>query len=270
MAAMNKITDQTSIDNLKGYLGDLPICSAFFVKNNRNKFFVGSSRHCFSFDEDKLLKVSDVFVKDFATQSIGRPTRIIAKDPKSDFFVFEVDFGAKTNIVQKNASSLSLGMLTNYNREPLYVYGFPSDKDRKGKPTRSENCETFPASHDPTWSKYFASNGSESTQKEDQKAVARQQSTHRGGADTSVLIWKNIFPIRHNCNIYGGNSGGPAVIANQPDIFIGVPISFSGNPNSVPRDQYGVLETPYWIIMNHSSTLDKEGINYLVVNLNAI
>lgn len=107
-------------------------CSSFFVDNSSGKTFVGSARHCFSFNASSWCSGGGTFTKNDG--EVGRCRRVVAGDSVHDVVLFEVDFPTAPFAAFRLASW-----------EPpkgtrLNMIGYPADKYRSGKLTVTENC----------------------------------------------------------------------------------------------------------------------------------
>ena len=249
---------QTYLDSLDG---KTPTCGAFFVANSSGKFFIGSARHCLYFYEKELC-ARNFTIRSFATGDTGHCTRIVVDDQKSDFFIFEAEFDDPKS-TSAGTESLVLALFIKNGKEELDVFGFPGDNERNSRPTKSSNCSLVPTSEDLDYSRAVWNFQSKSSQLEN-TTVTDANSDHFNAAH--LLIWQNVVPLRHNCSVYGGNSGGPVVIKNSR-VFVGLPFTYVASPEIFPVWSYGVLETAARLWYEKRVDFMANGISVEIINL---
>jgi hypothetical protein len=250
-------TDQAAVDFIADFLGTRPTCSAFFVANKLNKMLIGSSRHCFGFNPSDLLFRKDVTLVDFATGHVGRATRIVAEDAGSDFFIFEANFGPATRLIRTKMKFLKIGITETAKEQPIRFFGFPSDEERHGRATVSNHCKLFPSDYDPAWTKFYALFLNKESSEASAKVTDSESDSFKSAIST---VGDSSIPLRHNCNIYGGNSGGPGTSESAPLTLVGLPFSYNPSTEVFGADKYGILETPNRLAILKREVFAKEGI----------
>jgi hypothetical protein len=197
-------------------------CGAFFIKNDSNRIFVGSARHCFGNNEFGMCDPTKDMFQTQVGSFPGRCKNLVASSLKSDFFIFEADFGDKNDEIKNNFASLTLGIVTgDIGFRKLEVYGYPGDI-RNFKPTKTYNCSSFSKDYDPDFTLFVGYNPGQ---------MAPQQ-----------LLAQTNQRFKHNCTLYGGNSGGPVILEGTTTI-IGLPYTYVPNHPVFDDNYYGLLES---------------------------
>lgn len=238
------------------------VCSAFFVENEEKKLLVGSARHCFKFAEIPMCndKTSYDFRPLAAPGLRGQCRRIVALSDRSDFLIFEVEFpGQDTSILRRKMSSLALAVFADVQPSrdlSLEMFGFPGDSKMKNQPTKSFSCEVRSVPQDAPMDDYF------------ENFSRRDSVSQADGLSGSLMdlfrlrarqIAGEMITLRHNCDTYAGNSGGPIVLAGSR-LMIGLPASYSRNEQVFPRDKFGLLESPWRLLQGQLEQIKREKI----------
>lgn len=173
--------------------GDLVLsllgCTAFFIENTKNQAIVTTARHCFNFKESEFCANGGTFsTNDGFT---GRCLNVLAGDAEHDIVMFRAEFPflpGPDRTLRPSGFAPDAGTR-------LKMIGFPTDPERQGRLTVTEQCWILQTS-----------------------------------SDRSPLSAKKLLDetARHNCSSYGGNSGGPMMIEGSR-IVVGLPFSFIPN-----------------------------------------
>jgi hypothetical protein len=126
-------------------------------------------------------------------------TRIVAASIKDDMFIFEAS--VPDSIRAEVLKYLEEYNLADYYPTPyagLQMLGFPADKYQMGEPTMSENCNVAPSN-----------------------ALGVGNQEYHPGYEAHIRVQLG----KHNCNVYGGNSGGPILLRNTHDV-VAMPASY--------------------------------------------
>ncbi len=163
-------------------------CTAFFIKNTSRLPIVGSARHCFEAEGGLEQWCADGGALYDYQNRKATCSEVVASDTDLDVAIFKLKYDYPVE------SAYSLATYVPAVGTPMQLIGFPGDEFRKAEATVSENCEITPYSD-----LYVSTVGSASD-----------------------------LSIPHNCSTWGGNSGGPFVVAGTNDV-VGLPGSYSPN-----------------------------------------
>ncbi len=199
---------------------------------------VGSARHCVDFDA-KAACAKGLGMKAYATGDIGKCVSVLLDDEDADFFIFEASFDGHPDEYEK-VEQLIPAIVIPDGSEEVEAYGFPADEGRHQLPTKTDHCHLFNAFADPEFKKFYA-------------YFLNDESKAASGATTSdasdkftagvAALYKNETFLRHNCSIYGGNSGGPMILKGT-HYLVGMPETYNPAPQIFPEDEYGLVGTP--------------------------
>ena len=175
-----------SVVEEKKYLVEIGRCTGFFVKNDLNKNFVVTARHCLKYAATDFCnnkgKAYDVKHGIFRTCQ-----EVVAGSASFDIVLLSFD-GPKRD----KRDGLTLANFNPQAFTRVKTVGFPGDPYAHSGANTSENCWTlsseifFPYADDP----------------------------------------KSRDPaIYYNCSTYGGNSGGPVIIEGS-DVVVGLPFQY--------------------------------------------
>ncbi len=238
-------------------------CSAFFIKNNQNKLFVGTHNHCAQYELEKYCagnnsKEKIIFKSWAAPDIVGYCKRVVAKNDYNDFMIVEISYNSKKieNRIRKSAVFLRLADFIPPEGTKLKMLGHPADSERQGQPTTTENCSIQNQSR-PIGKEYTS----------DEMATLNKKSVPRTalGEEKRNLFMLNAEKLGHNCSTYGGNSGGPILVADT-DIVIGLPGGYYQIERKLPAETSIFLETTHGLIDSIRSTIEAEEITTTVLN----
>ncbi len=166
-------------------------CTAFFIKNSGSLPLVGSARHCFE-AEGGLEQWCAAGGAVYDYQNRKATcSEVIASDSDVDVAIFKLKYDFPVE------SSYSLATYVPAVGTPMQLIGFPGDEFRKAEATVSENCKITPYTY----------------------------------LYSSFVSNIQDLSIPHNCSTWGGNSGGPFIVAGTNDV-VGLPGSYSPNYHS--------------------------------------
>ena len=211
-------------------------CGAFLIKNDGNRILLGTARHCFGYNEYQMCDANNDFLETHVGKCKGHCKNLVASSLKSDFFIFEADFGDKNEEIKNNFHALTFGIIDgDIGARALEVYGYPNDI-RKGLPTKTYSCYTFSKNYDPEFLQLYS---------------------NTGGIPQPTLIdlVQTNQRVKHNCSIYAGNSGGPMIVSGS--IVIGLPLTYQPGPSSFESYQYGLMETLNNLYFEKSALFEK-------------
>lgn len=237
-------------------------CTGFFVRNDQNKFYIGSARHCYGYQADEACKNNKIRILPSGSMKhkfIGTCNRIVAGTEKDDLFIMEMTLlnrhsePASEDLMQEVRGFYIPLNLTSYAPPvffPLKMLGYPGDEYRNSRPTVSENCYVQPDStaaaidaipenlRDPRYAEWLSQKKAE-----------------------NPLTAKLGFRIRKmNCSVYGGNSGGPIIIENSLDL-LGLPLSYyPGLYNKIPENYATKFEEVKNFVERNLNELQANGI----------
>jgi hypothetical protein len=211
-------------------------CGGFLIKNGSNRIFIGTARHCFGNNEFGMCDPSNNFLTTQVGKYPGHCKNLVASSLKSDFFIFEADFGDKNDEIKSKFTSLTLGLITeDIGVHPLEVYGYPGDI-RNFNPTKTYNCSSFSKTYDPEFTLFVGYNPGQ---------MAFQQ-----------LLAQTNQRIKHNCSLYAGNSGGPVIFAGTTTV-IGLPYTYVPSHPVYEDNYYGLLESLNNLYAEKSDLFEK-------------
>lgn len=253
-------------------------CSAFFIKNNQNKLFVGTHNHCAQYELEKYCtgnnprkniynsktgfttttKPSLTFKSWAAPDVVGYCKRVVAKNDYNDFMIIEIAYNSKNieNRIRESAIFLRLADFIPPEGTKLKMLGHPADSERQGHPTVTENC-SIQNQNRPIGKEYS----------NDEIATLNKKSAPRTalGEEKRNLFMLNAEKLGHNCSTYGGNSGGPILIAGT-DIVIGLPGGYYQIERKMPAETSIFLETTHGLIDSIRNIIEAEEITTTVLN----
>lgn len=209
-------------------------CTGFFVDNRAHRPFIATARHCAQFHFMRACELGIVQIRTHVGNVAGTCSHVIASDPTHDAVIFEA------SLAQNSAHTfLRLSREIAPVGTPLEMYGHPNDRSRQGRPTLTKNC--------------WANNGTD-----DSKYLAP---TDAGPADpTTAYVRAHEKMIAYNCDVYGGNSGGPIVRAGTTAV-IGMPATYFPNAYQIlpsTASAYYFALAPF--IDTNKALLDRAGI----------
>ncbi len=186
-------------------------CTAFFIKNNKNKILMATARHCADYKFTEACE-KQKFRLELATDRnlIGRCRGIIVGGNQDDLIIFEADFKKD---IRRQIKPLTLGYNTPPKNTKLRMIGYPGDKFRKGRLTVTENC--------------WINDGRRTVEFSDLDEKARKAYPTFKTSNEKALLQSYISStiLYSNCTVYGGNSGGP-VLLEGTNIVIGLPAAY--------------------------------------------
>lgn len=252
-------------------------CSAFFVKNTQNKLFVGTHNHCAQYELEKYcsgynsqkiiysakgnttITTPRLTFKSWAVPNVvGYCKRVVAKNDYNDFMIIEIGFNSKKieNRIRESAHFLRLADFIPPDGTKLKMLGHPADSERQGQPTVTENCY-IQNQNRPIGKEYST----------DEIAALNKKSSPRTalGEEKRNLFMLNAEKLGHNCSTYGGNSGGPILIAGS-DIVIGLPGGYYQIERKLPAETSIFLETTRGLIDSIRGVIEAEEISTTVLN----
>ena len=253
-------------------------CSAFFIKNTQNKLFVGTHNHCAQYELEKYCAGStpkkNIYNPKTGFTSVTQPgltfkswavpdvvgycKRIVAKNDYNDFMIIEIAYNSKKieNRIRESAKFLRLADFIPPEGTKLKMLGHPADSERQGQPTTTENCQ-IQNQNRPIGKEYTT----------DETAALNKKSAPRTalGEEKRNLFMLNAEKLGHNCSTYGGNSGGPILIADS-DIVIGLPGGYYQIERKLPAETSIFLETTHGLINSIRDIIEAEEITTTVLN----
>lgn len=234
------------------------ICTGFFIENESQRFIVGTHNHCASFNFEQICTDSNKSDAIVFTPSVyktkGFCKRVIAQSNYNDFIILEVEFPEVDKVqLLKSIQFLKLGFFLPKQSSPLKMIGHPSDQERKTRLTVTENCSVLSTeitafSFLTEQEKSRLSNGIKNRNRSNEEAIKRSNN-----------LAKAEF-LGHNCTTYGGNSGGPILVA-KTKIVVGLPAGFfPGIYRPLPSNSSLRMETTHGFIKETLNILKSEGI----------
>ncbi len=209
-------------------------CTAFWVKNNKNVNLVITARHCMDYKVTEACQNGLFFNDASKLHKVAKCNRVVIAQNDSDIAMVEVNL---LNPLPSGFQQISL-RLSSYilaANSNLEMIGFPADSMMHGNIAKTFNCVN--RSTDPN-----------------------QNSTDKNhSADRAVM---------HNCTTWGGNSGGPILMAGT-DIVFGIPATYrrdrdSNNPadsRTMDRSELAALDLIAYFVQYHKATLDAWGVD---------
>src|SRR5262249_3480074 len=159
--------------------------------------------------------------KAYATGHIGKCASVVLDDTDADYFIFEASFDGHPDEYSQ-VEQLSPIFIYPKGDEQVEAYGFPADDERNGRPTKSSNCHLFNAYADPEFKNFYMNFLTEDSKKSSTETVGNYDAKFQAAASN---VMKNETFLRHNCSIYGGNSGGPMILKGT-HLLVGMPESY--------------------------------------------
>lgn len=226
-------------------------CAGFFVKNNLNKFIVASARHCAKFEFESACANGAIEVATAVGNYQGRCSKIIASSPIADMLMFEAVF-SNPELVYRDTTPLALSAQVPSTGQKVKVIGYPSDQMRKSNLTVSDNCQI----NNPNpivWSDLSPA------EQESVRAFYNQKPRNSSEVRAAQQI-KTVFGAAMNCPVYGGNSGGPVMMAGK-NIAIGMPSKYWPNiMREFPASKTTSVETTASFVHLHVAAVRNYGI----------
>jgi len=196
-------------------------CTGFFLQNGTEEFMVATARHCFQYQVTQACDSGQIEFKTAVGGFSGRCSNVIVADPRDDFTILEADFGHDSGSASQKIGNLSLTHQSFKPGTKLKMIGYPSDPERKGQLTVTENC-WIQSDKSPD---FVESLTPEENQKR-QNAYEEFKKRTAGSKDTSELRARlSVEHENHNCSVYGGNSGGPIIIDGTRTV-VGIPSAY--------------------------------------------
>lgn len=230
-------------------------CTGFFIKNKNNKPYIMTARHCYNYNFENECQRGLIYLytvgKDRKAR-VGKCQKVIASSKLDDAVIFEAEFEADFkfpntaySLVGKEVPSCS----------KVELIGFPSDPQRQGRLTVSENCWTQPGNT------HHADQMFNDPSKEQESAEDLREFWAQNPELLNQLTSLSIHPGYYNCSVYGGNSGGPLKLKDQ-QIAIGLPFQYLHVEGVVfPRSSYTVYESLAGFVNRHYTVLESKGIS---------
>lgn len=235
-------------------------CVGFFVKNNKNKIYVATARHCVAYEMTKACINNSFTLKTMIGEHIGVCKKVVVGTGEDDMIIIEVEFPNK-RIIQDFFLPLTIASYFPEQWTRLNLIGFPTDYYRKGKFTSATNC--WVNNNIDGFNIKIARNHLTTRQYRENQA----EYNHRVQTGvTTPSLSSQIKPINSyfNCSVYGGNSGGPILVEGSTEV-VGIPNAFLPNSSgSKPRvfnyNYMEQFETTYGFVKRNASTLKKAGV----------
>lgn len=220
------------------------ICTGFRVKNNQSKLYIATARHCLDYQATRACQESSFYARGLSKNLDFKLTcqRIVAASHEDDMMIFEANIVTQQGHPHPRSSEV-LNFLRAFRLADYYpvtyiglrMAGFPGDKFQSGKPTMTERCNVQPAGT---------------------LDILGQENTAASGPET----FKPILGA-HNCNVYGGNSGGPIFITNSNDV-IAMPASYY--PQQYKKGNYdnaSMMELTKGFVDRNRQRLTENGVS---------
>jgi len=223
-------------------------CTSFFIKNDQNKLFLATARHCTGYKfleacnkkEFKLHFASDMNIT-------GQCKSIVVGYINDDLIIFEAEFNV-------NISKIITPLTLTYNTPPLktrlQMIGYPGDKWRKGQLTVVENC----------WINDGNRTISYNDLDDEVKEALKNSAGNKNKNDTNMGLLLSAKQLYHNCSVYGGNSGGPIILEGTHYVL--------GLPSSYWPEFYQIQPSVVSTTMNSTDTFIRR--NYSVLKQKGI
>jgi hypothetical protein len=224
----------------------VPVCSGFLVENTRGNIYVATARHCLGYEATESCRKGG-----FAfTEIVGFPVpfalhckRVVAGTREDDLVLLEVKMTDPLDRPQDPTSALQhLAQYRLADYVPpafaaIQMIGFPADSIQDSKPTVSENCQIQPKSA---------------------KDINGQTTLSLDKAGAADELQRLIG--KHNCSVYGGNSGGPIVLENTRDV-VGLPAGYyPDHLQTVNSDRAAGIELTKGFVDRNRAALVENGV----------
>lgn len=184
-------------------------CTGFFVKNKNNRLLIVTARHCGEYQFTKRCKSGSIWLTTEAGHFKGKCLNTLIDNSDYDVALFEAQFKKPEDEVRAKISFAQMSAKIYPKDTRLQLYGYPTD--RRTDATVSENCWI---NNGKNIYDYFS--------RFELEAHNEERNSYHPDRD-KVLNKALLMP--YNCDVYGGNSGGPVTVENT-DVVIGMPAGY--------------------------------------------
>jgi hypothetical protein len=190
--------------------------TGFFVKNAHDEYFIATAQHCASYHFSEYCAAGKIKIETQAGTFKGQCIKPLAMTPEQDAVVFAVDIrgGASRSDVLSQITFLTLSTENPGLNTPLNLIGYPLDHVRRGRMTLSDHC--WINNGPPADSFYLKKENDLWMKKPSDPAFTKQ----------TEYIRAHEILLGYNCSVYGGNSGGPVIVAGTTHV-IGMPAEYT-------------------------------------------
>ena len=223
-------------------------CSGFFVTNSDHRLFVATARHCADYHFAEACRDGKLKVETFAGKFRGTCSAVIASDDDHDAVIFEAEFANPADQVVEKIRFLDLSTKGAPAGTRLKMFGYPGDAYRNGTLTVTENC--------------WANKGRDSRRylTVGEASISQEFSASQESDDWTTRIRNKENMVAYNCDVYGGNSGGPVLNEDTLDV-IGMPATYVMNVyRKLPWQASAWFFTLDRFIQTNAASLEAAGI----------
>lgn len=227
--------------------GSSNTCTAFFVENDGNLPIVATAQHCAAYDFANACANNQLRFTTEAGKFAASCKRIVSLQPQLDMILVEVYF-ENWREVQSHVGFLRLSAQRVEPQTRLTMMGFPADPARVTQFTTTSNC--------------WASNGRYVSLEDgtDAEKAYNARFKNNNPVNPKVAAIQHRFAARHNCSVYGGNSGGPIMIEGTRTV-LGLPTSyFPGMFTKKSSDLTAGMDSTVDFIEANSEVIQRERI----------